>query len=299
MVNDSDLDRFIKLFRGRGDCYGSWEGGCVRERLTEDVFRQHLADGPHIGVYPVVPFEDKTLCVWGCSDIDYDGPDDAWLLHDAFMAVNVTSWVEKTRRGYHVWVFCDELVEAKHMRRMFLAAHKVAELNPKEVNPKQETLARGQVGNYVRLPYPSGYSATERVIVGRKIEKIDLSDFLEMAHGSMVSKDVVIQLSDYYVPPTIEYTAQQPTMDMMEASRRLTPLGRTIFKDGPIVGRDRSTTLTHLAHECRKAGLAPEDALIILEDADTRWGKYLMRGEAGRKELIKLLERAYGHTPSS
>lgn len=299
MVDERELEIFVKLFRGRGDCYGSWEGGCVREKLTEETFRNHLSDGPHIGVYPVVPFEGKTLCVWGCTDIDYDGPDDAWLIHDALMAVNVPSWVEKTRRGFHVWVFCEELVEAKHMRRMFLAAHKVAELNPKEVNPKQETLAEGQVGNYVRLPYPMGYDATERVIVNRDLSKVGFSDFLERADATKVSKDVVMQLSEYYTPPTVVYAITEPTLDMMEAAKRLTPLGRTIFRDGPIVGRDRSTTLTHLAHECRKAGLAPEDALIILEDADTRWGKYLMRGEAGRRELIKLLERAYGHTQSS
>jgi len=300
MVNEQELEIFVKLFRGRGDCYGSWEGGCVREKLTEETFKSHLSEnGPHIGVYPVLPYAEKTLCVWGCSDIDYDGPDDAWLLHDAFMAVDVTSWVEKTRRGYHVWVFADELVEARHMRRMFLAAHKVAELNPKEVNPKQETLAPGQVGNYVRLPYPKGYEATERYIVTRDLRKVDLPEFLERASKSRVSKDVVVSLSEYYTPPTVVYTTAEPTLDMMEAAKRLTPLGRTIFKDGPIVGRDRSTTLTHLAHECRKAGLAPEDALIILEDADTRWGKYLIRGEAGRLELIKLLERAYGHTQSS
>ena len=76
-------------------------------------------------------------------------------------------------------------------------------------------------------------------------------------------------------------------------------LGRAIFRDGPIEGRDRSTTLTHLAHECRKANLHPKDAMSLLEDADIRWGKYLARGEAGRLELEKLLVRAYGHIPSS
>jgi hypothetical protein len=90
-----------------------------------------------------------------------------------------------------------------------------------------------------------------------------------------------------------------PSHDMAESARRLTPLGRTIFRDGPIEGRDRSTTLTHLAHECRKANLNPEDALSILEDADLRWGKYMMRGEAGILELQKLLVRAYGHIQST
>jgi hypothetical protein len=290
---------FITLFRGRGDCYGSWDGGCVREPLTPDMFASHLGDGPHIGVYPCVNVRGETMCVWGCTDIDYPNPDDAWMLHDALLAVGVTSWVERTRRGYHVWVFATELLPAKHMRRMFLAAHQVTGLNPKEVNPKQEKLSPNQVGNYVRLPYPASGLLGERVVVYRDGNNYQLEDFMVDAMNSRVTPETVEKLSEYYTPPVISFGNTQPTNDMLEASRMLTPLGRTIFRDGPIVGRDRSTTLTHLAHECRKANLAPQDAMMILEDADTRWGKYLMRGESGRLELVKLLERAYGHTPSS
>lgn len=294
MIND-----FVTLFRGRGDCYGSWDGGCVKEPLTPDMFSMHLGDGPHIGVYPCVNVRGETMCVWGCTDIDYPNPDDAWMLHDALLAVGVTSWVERTRRGYHIWVFATELLPAKHMRRMFLAAHQVTGLNPKEVNPKQEKLAPTQVGNYVRLPYPASGLLGERVVVYRDGDTYQLEDFLADAMKSRVTPDVVEKLSEYYTPPVVSFSNTQPTNDMLEASRMLTPLGRTIFRDGPIVGRDRSTTLTHLAHECRKANLAPQDAMMILEDADTRWGKYLVRGESGRLELVKLMERAYGHTPSS
>lgn len=300
LVNELYLEMFVDLFRGRGDCYGSWEGGCIREPLTHEIFAKHLYDGPHIGVYPALPLADgRTACVWGCSDIDYDSPDHAWLLHDAFEAAGVISWVEKTRRGFHIWVFTDELVEAKYMRRMFLAAHKVAEINPKEVNPKQEELGRGQIGNYVRLPYPNLNGEQTRRIVDRSLAPIDFARFVPEAHAKRNSKAVVEKLSEYYVPPTVSYSVAEPSHDMAEASRRLTPLGRTIFRDGPIVGRDRSTTLTHLAHECRKAGLNPGDAMMLLEDADTRWGKYLIRGEAGKLELEKLLVRAYGSTQST
>lgn len=297
VVNDI-VDDFITLFRGRGDCYGAWDGGCVREPLRSNTFREHLFGEAFIGVYPCVPHNGETMCVWGCSDIDYDNPDHAWLLHDAFEAAGVHSWVERTRRGYHIWVFTPELIQAKHMRRMFLAAHQVAELPAKEVNPKQETLMKGQVGNYVRLPYPNDGTG-RRVMVTRDLQPIALEEFVREAFNRYTSADTITRLSDYYRPPTISYVATPPTHDMTESARRLTPLGRTIFRDGPLEGRDRSTTLTHLAHECRKANLNPEDAMSILEDADTRWGKYMMRGEAGRLELEKLLVRAYGHTQSS
>lgn len=297
MVADK-LSDFITLFRGRGDCYGSWDGGCVREPLSVDIFRQHLEGDKWIGVYPAFSHNGETWCIWGCSDIDYDNPEHAWLLHDAFEAAGVTSWVEKTRRGYHIWVFATDLVPARNMRRMFLAAHQVADLPAKEVNPKQETLARGQVGNYVRLPYPN-HAKPERIMINREGEWLWLMDFMDDAINTRVEPSTIERLANYYKPPVVHYTASAPSHDMTEASRKLTPLGRTIFRDGPIEGRDRSTTLTHLAHECRKASLHPKDAMSLLEDADIRWGKYLARGEAGRIELEKLLVRAYGHIPST
>lgn len=290
--------QYIALFRGRGDAYGSWDGGCIREPLTEKTFVDHLYGDTFVGVYPCVYHDGRTECVWGCTDIDYDNPDEAWMLHDAFQSVGVTSWVERTRRGYHIWVFAPELVPASDMRRMFLAAHQVTGLNPKEVNPKQETLSQGQLGNYVRLPYPNNNTG-ERTMINRDLSTIPLEMFLEQAHKTLVAPETILRLAGYYQPPVITYTVSAPSHDMAESARRLTPLGRTIFRDGPLVGRDRSSTLTHLAHECRKANLNPEDALLILEDADLRWGKYMMRGEAGKMELQKLLVRAYGHIQST
>ena len=298
-MDTSTTEDFITLFRGRGDAYGAWEGRSVKEPLTPQHYIEHLGSGPHIGVYPCVPVKGETMCVWGCTDIDYDGPEDAWLLHGALKAVGVHSWVEKTRRGYHVWVFATELVTAKVMRRMFLAAHQVCELNPKEVNPKQEELRADQLGNYVRLPYPA-QGSLERYMVRPDGQPIPLAAFVESAMRARVSPDLVASLAGYYKPPRMDLSGILPPMgSILEVSRTLTPLGRAIFKDGPLEGRDRSTTLTHLAHECRKSSLNPNDALMILEDADLRWGKYLKRGPSGQLELVKLLERAYGHMPSS
>lgn len=296
----STIEGFVTLFRGRGDAYGAWDGGCVKSPLTPEHFINHLKDGPYIGVYPCLPMRGETVCIWGCTDIDYDGPADAWLLHDALSAVGVTSWVEKTRRGYHVWVFATELVPARDMRRMFLAAHQVTELNPKEVNPKQEKLLPTQVGNYVRLPYPGAGLLGERRMVTPDNEPLKLEHFIEWALESRVTPETVKKLAGFYKPPTVETAGLMPPSETLsETVRLLTPLGRAIFRDGPIEGRDRSTTLAHLAFECRKAMLNPADALRILEDADLRWGKYMTRGTSGHRELEKLMERAYGPTPST
>ena len=302
------VDDFVTLFRGRGDCYGAWEGGCIRQPLTRPVFEQHLADGPHIGVYPGVVNKGDTLCVWGCSDIDYDGYDHALALHDTLAAVGIPSWCERTVKGWHVWVFATQLVPAVDMRNMFLAAHQVCEVPPKEVNPKQTDLSNGSVGNYVRLPY-HGWNQWEgagvstltnprRVVdtaVGRHVF-LTLEDFLRRALASRVTPDQIAEVASYYTPPQApEFEALPELGDVGVAASMLTPLGKVIYRDGPIEGRDRSTTLTHLAHECHKAGLAPGDALKVLEAADWKWGKkYVLRRDGGVQELTKLVVRAYG-----
>lgn len=294
---DPLLDGYVLLFRGRADCYGLWEGGCVRQPLTHDVFRQHLTTGPNVGVYPAVHYKGRTHVAWGCTDIDYDDYDEAKRLQAAFAAVNVTAWTEKTRKGWHVWVFTTTLIPAIEMRHMFLACHQVAKSNPKEVNPKQTDLLPNQVGNYVRLPYPMGNAADSRYMV-EEGKRIPLADFVRRAIECRTDPDTITDLATYYTPPAPPVAVvAAPTHDMALAARMLTPLGKTIFRHGPIEGRDRSTTLAHLAHECFKAGIPTGDALMLLEDADTRWGKYLIRGETGRMELVKLVSRAYGSVP--
>ena len=294
------LHNYITLFRGRADCYGHWDGGCVKEPLTEQQFRQHLTTGPHIGVYPALNVNGTTHVAWGCTDIDYDDFGEASRLRDTFKAVGVQAWVEKTRKGWHIWVFATTLVPAEDMRNMFLAAHQVADSNPKEVNPKQTTLHGNAVGNYVRLPYPTGDGATVRYIVAANGERISLDDFTSIAVEQRTTPEKIADLATYYIPPVLPTReVLAPSHDMTEAARRLTPLGKVVFRDGPIEGRDRSTALACLAHQCFESGLPVGDAITLMEDADLRWGKFMVRGETGRIELVKLVQRAYGVTLST
>jgi hypothetical protein len=288
---------FVTLFRGRGDVYGAWDGGCVRVPLLPRIFKEHLDGKTLIGIYPALNVEGVTKCVWGCTDIDYDQIEHPLAIKDALHVMGVQSWLEKTRKGYHLWVFAEELVPARDMRRMFLAAHQVADVPAKEVNPKQEHLAHGQVGNYVRLPYPGGLQERRVWVDGKPVH---LDWFASNAFEQRTPADKIADLASYWKPPApVHQITAAPTQDMAEAARRLSLVGRAIFRDGPLPDRDRSSTLFRLAHECRDAGLAPEDCRILMEDADLRWGKYLARGATGQIELDKLIFRAYGTAASS
>lgn len=299
MTDTEALDLFVSLFRGRGDCYGSEAGGCVRERLSVDVFRDHLSDGPSIGVYPAVPNDGGAICIWGCSDIDVEDIDAARLLKRTLETAGVHAWLERSRsKGYHVWVFASEPVLAEDMRRMLLVAHQVADYPAREVNPKQSDVSTSKVGNYVRLPYPHGLKINpdRRTMLDDSNNPIPLRDFLSAVETKRTSAHDIHRISAMYVPPKKQHVVVDwgTSENLDEALRLTSPLARIIWRDGPLPSQDRSKALMRLAYVCASSGIAPSMCHVIVVDADRRWGKFHARGEAGMEQINKIVERAYG-----
>lgn len=303
MIDDKLLDNYIKLFRGRGDVYGTDSGGCAKLPLNRDTFERHLTGTERIGVYPIVPIDGVPSVVWGCSDFDLGLEKSLYQarqLHDALRAGGVISWIERSRsKGYHVWVFATEPVSAEIMRNMLLAAHQVADVPATEVNPKQTTLKHGQYGNYVRLPYPNYTDDTthnQRVLNPNDFQSVlHICDFVAMATANRTSPADIARLAAHYKPvikttPGIMHTEYDATLD--EAMQVLSPLGKVIWRDGPLPSKDRSSTLAKLGYECVKSGLNPSQTKTIIKTADKRWGKYHLRPN-GDLEIDKLVIRVH------
>lgn len=297
-MDEKTIADFIKLFRGRGDVYGHEEGRCVKEPLTVSVFKDHLSGVAPIGVYPMVQNpQGDCYTVWGCSDIDIEDHAGACSIRDALGEVGVTAWIEKSRsKGYHVWVFASAPVPASDMRRMLLAAHQVANYPAREVNPKQETLKQGQYGNYVRIPYPNYEDTTtnKRRIIFDDQTPYHIDHFIQLALDQRTPPSLISNLAGYYKPPvnTIAIKNTEVCESLAEALDGLSPLGRCIWRDGPLPTRDRSSTLAKLGHECVRSGMNPSATKIVLMDADKRWGKYLQRPN-GELEIDKLVARVF------
>lgn len=289
---------FVELFRGRGDAYGSWEGGCVRKQLTPETFHNHLNGGELIGVYPHVYIRDGWKCVWGCTDIDVEDLDSAANIRTAFAMKGVPAWIERTRKGYHVWVFMERgaLATTGEMRRAFLAAHQAINYVAKEVNPKQEDPGKGY-GNYVRLPYPNGLNEMpeNRYMLDADEKPMTLTQFLDaVQHNGRATLEAVQSIAEMYKePPKRHIVVDHVTEDV---STLLAVLPRAAFiywQNGPLDGRDRSTTLVRLAHLIEQSGLTPNDAFAILRSADLRWGKFHLRGD-GEEQIMKIVSHVYG-----
>ena len=299
LVRDDASLAFLNLFRGRGDAYGSWEGGCVHRPLTPDSFYRHLNGDELIGVYPHVYIRDGWKCVWGCTDIDVDDLDAAANIKMAFGMKNIPAWIERTRKGYHVWVFMatSQIATTRTMRRAFLAAHQAIDYVAKEVNPKQEDPGKGY-GNYVRLPYPNGFNEPipeNRYMLDSNEQPLALGDWLEMVNdGGLAELANLESIAEMYNEPARQtIVIDEVTEDVTKLLPLLSRGSFMYWQDGPITGRDRSTTLVRLAHKLEQDGLGPSEAFVIVKSADLRWGKFHLR-EDGETQIMKIISHVYG-----
>jgi hypothetical protein len=286
------LSKFIDLFSGRDDAHGSWEGGCTKVKVTQSTFMSHLIGDEGIGIYPVTP-DNQTR--WGCSDIDVPDLDAVRNLQTALAVKQIRTWVERSRRGYHLWLFAQQPVPAAVMRRCLLAAHQVCNYPAKEVNPKQEVVTNGY-GNYVRLPYFGGWDkpVTERVVLDDDETPLDLTTFVEQAHANRVEPDKIHEVAKLWTPPTPPPVIMRsgPPMSLGELKYIISPYSYVIFANGPMEGSDRSSTLVRLASRLRADGLMPAETLTVLIEADKKWGKYHER-ENGVAYLEQIVLRVY------
>jgi hypothetical protein len=312
----SDHVDFAELFQGNPCAHGTVEGGCVR---SAPDFGAHLFQPDRsIGIYPMVEsavLRKQFLSVhgvdggawyvrWGCTDIDNADDPEACLplarnLWKVLRRLGITSWVERTKgKGYHVWVFAQEWVPAIVMRRALLAAHQVAGVKPTEVNPKQvdTTGIKAGLGNYVNLPYPCLWEDAGRRVV---IDPWDgyprtLPEFLDDAMHGRTPYDTLYAAAKLYIaPPPVRAVAYtEPSVEAATLARNLPGLPYTIWKNGCLEGRDRSTTMARFCHLCAEASIDPGDCMVMLRDLDARLGKFIDRVDR-QEQLDRLLDTAY------
>jgi len=290
-MNDA-TEVFMSLFGGRTDAHGTWEGGSKKSCVSYETFAKHLYGEELIGIYPLT---DGSTVRWGCSDIDIDDLDSARNLQVAFGMKSIPSFVEKTVRGFHVWVFANDWIPASIMRRAFLSAHEVIGLPPKEVNPKQEQV--NGLGNYVRLPYPGGIDRIPEnryMLFKQDDTPMTLKQFLESAQESRVNINLLRPLAEKHHPRTRAVLDQlQTSASVQEALHHVNAFVKNIWRNGPFESRDRSNTLCKMVHKMHEHGTPMNMAYIILADADKRWGKFHLRTDCV-EQLVKIVEDIYG-----
>lgn len=147
------LSAFITTFIARYDCYprqlpnGSYI--CVREALTPQLVTAHFRGLITLGAYALAP---DNLAHWLCLDAD---DSDQWeqliKLASKLAGQAITSYLEPSRRGGHLWLFTSPLPGAI-IRQFGQELLRSYDLPKMELYPKQDVLKTGP-GSLVRLPF--------------------------------------------------------------------------------------------------------------------------------------------------
>ena len=123
---------------------------CVRERLHHDHLLEHLQGGITLGTYVL---DEDSLGVYLVFDAD-DEPD--WRRLQALAVtlkeVETTAYLERSRRGGHLWLFLEEARSGDEIRRFGQGLMLHFGLGSLELFPKQERLSGGP-GSLIRLPF--------------------------------------------------------------------------------------------------------------------------------------------------
>ena len=248
----------------------------------------HLALGKGIGVYPYN--HDHDGVVWGCVDFD-DGELASWShandLYEGLHELGVGGFIERSRsKGYHVWTFASDWTPAHVMRRLLVGTCVAVGVPHKEVNPKSEKLLPGQLGNFVRLPYPGVGSLASTPTIDRQVV-VDL-----LGHPLSVMLFVQMALESARRPEELARIARsldvprEAPQGRLRAIRgpwqdQLNGLAKKQLAEGPKPGGDRSSYLAAFGWACRESGLGEDDIARAVRVADYVHGqKYTNRKDA-------------------
>ncbi len=149
----SGLDTFMKLFSGRNDCYG-YNALCIKEKLTPEIYNQHLEGLRRIGVYPIY---DKNFVNFFVVDIDVQDFGMALSVKQRAEKMKIKMYLERSKgKGYHIWCFFDKPIEAVKPRLIFEMILEELEIKT-EIFPKQDEISENiPYGNFIFLPLFGG-----------------------------------------------------------------------------------------------------------------------------------------------
>jgi hypothetical protein len=196
-IEQKHFETYQNLFVHRQDAYARQlsDGSYVSVRLpvTRKVIADHLGGAVTTGFYAL---DQGNTVKWIVLDADMpDGLDRLRTVWQELKANDVPSYLEKSRRGGHLWTFLESPIPASGARQLIQAA--ATSLRSLELYPKQDQLKPGGFGNLVRAPLGV------HLLTGSRYPFVE-PDSLEYVSRSVAG--------------TIEYLGQAPKLSVAKAA---------------------------------------------------------------------------------
>jgi|TARA_R110000787_G_scaffold228046_2_gene335734 hypothetical protein len=211
------VKRFAILFRGLDKAYGTVDitgqeaSGkrkgkytFVREKRTSQTFVQHLNGETSVGI---VPINEENMCWWGAIDIDTYPLDHASIVKrvsDLKLPIIVC---RSKSGGGHLYLFLKEKVSAKTLQiKLREIASELGCAEGTEIFPKQIQLVleRGDLGNFLNLPYFNCEGGGLRYGIKMDGSAASLEEFLDASEAAAITPKQLDNLSFEVAKPDID-----------------------------------------------------------------------------------------------
>jgi hypothetical protein len=158
LIPDEELSRpaliLAQRFVQRWDLYArQLDDGryiCVHEQLNVGLLFDHLRGEITLGTYLLDQESKARFLVLDADD------EQSWerlgSLARELAGENVPAYLEKSRRGGHLWLFFDKAVASQEARTFWLGLLEAHQVEGVELYPKQRQLADGP-GSLIRMPF--------------------------------------------------------------------------------------------------------------------------------------------------
>jgi len=207
-MKKSLIARFAILFRGLDKAYGTVEltgqeangkrkgkYAFVHEKRTTKTFARHLAGEASVGI---VPINEEGVCWFGAIDIDTYPLDHAALVKRIEAHKLPVIVCRSKSGGGHLFLFLKEAVAAEALQiKLREIASELGCAEGTEIFPKQIQLVleRGDLGNFLNLPYFNCEGGGLRYSVKSDGSAATLEEFLDSAEAAALSEEQLEQLS--------------------------------------------------------------------------------------------------------
>lgn len=294
---------FSNTFKGLTNVYGtydpisgkSWQ---VKQRVNGQVIHDHLRGKRPFGVYLLTGQKVKAVAA------DFDQKD--LLVPVEFVArlleLDLHSYIEVSKsKGYHVWLFFDEFVDAASVRSIIRKILTEMDRADVEVFPKQDKLQNGTAfGNFINAPLFG------RLVLEGKTAFLDLDNmpnlcddqwqFLQNAkRHNQADIDKVLSCHNIQIEYPKAYYSDEKSDDT--DSFGLVPCVRTILQQG--VDSYQRSTCFRLAVRLRKIGLPCDITIAALEAWAAKNNPIEGKRIITPQEIHHQVESAYKKTYSS
>jgi hypothetical protein len=192
--------RFIQRWDVRVEQLEDGRYVCLHEQLNVSHLYSHLRGEITLGTYILNQQNDVRFVV-----LDHDG-EAGWnyLLKSgtALAEDGIPAYLEKSRRGGHVWIFFDEPIAGSKARRFAQAIVNKHGFEGFEIYPKQDEAGEG-LGSLIRLPFGVhrltgrryGFFGSNGEPLGRTLrEQIDALQRPQFVYEALLKKSTSISL---------------------------------------------------------------------------------------------------------